>query len=78
VEVNRQRVDYIENQQLDKAREAREVTLAAYRLGGRTLMDYLDSQRRFRDTVRIHNQALYDYRISLYELANAVGFGGEK
>jgi len=78
VEINRQRVHYIENQQLDKAEKTRKVTLAAYRLGGATLMDYLDSQRRFRDTVRIHNQALYDYRASLYELANAVGVGGER
>jgi cobalt-zinc-cadmium efflux system outer membrane protein len=78
VEINRQRVEYIETEQLRKAAETRDVTLAAYRLGGGTLMEYLDAQRRYIDTVRIYNQALHDRRLSLYVLANAIGLGGEK
>jgi outer membrane protein, heavy metal efflux system len=78
VEINRQRVQYIETEQLDKARQMREVTLAAYRLGGGTLMDYLDAQRSYIGTVRIYNRALHDRRLSLYVLANALGVGGEK
>ena len=78
VEVNSERVRYIEAEQLGKAEQARAVTLASYRLGGATLIDYLDAQRQYGDTVRIYNQALYDKRISLYQLANAIGVGGEK
>lgn len=77
VEINRRRVEYIETQHLKKAEEANTVTLAAYRLGGATLIDYLDAARRYSDTVRNYNQALYDERISLYELANAIGTGGK-
>ena len=75
VEINRKRVEYIEKQQLRKAEEASTVTMAAYRLGGAPLMDLLDAQRRYRETVRIYNQALYDERISLYELAGVLGIG---
>ncbi len=75
VEINRKRVEYIEKEQLRKAEEASTVTLAAYRLGGAPLMDLLDAQRRYRETVRIYNQALYDERISLYELAGVLGIG---
>ncbi len=76
VEINRKRVEYIENQHLKRAEKTRALTLEAYRMGGATLMDYLDAQRRYRDTVRIYNRALYERRISLYELAGAVGTGG--
>ncbi len=77
VEINRERVRYIETEHLKKAEDANRVTLAAYGLGGATLMDYLDSQRSYRDTVRIYNQALYDERISLYQLASAIGMEGK-
>lgn len=74
-QVNRERVEYIRSQQLQKAEKASQVTLAAYRLGGAPLMDYLDAQRRYRDTVRVFNQALFDERVSRFELAAAVGKG---
>jgi outer membrane protein TolC len=45
---------------------------ASYRLGEANLIDLLDAERAYRETRRIHNQALYEYRISLYELAAAV------
>ena len=77
MEINRQRVEYIRTQHLKKAEEAGSVTLASYNLGGATLIDYLDSQRTYRDALRIYNQALFDERISLYELASAIGLGVE-
>ena len=77
VDINRRRVEYIETQHLDKAKESNTVTLAAYRLGGATLIDYLDAARRYSDTVRTYNQSLYDQRISLYEMASAIGIGGK-
>ena len=77
MEINRQRVDYIRTRHLKKAEEASDVTLASYNLGGATLIDYLDAQRTYRDALRIYNQALFDERISLYELASAIGLGVE-
>jgi cobalt-zinc-cadmium efflux system outer membrane protein len=76
-EVNRRRVEYIGTQYMKKAEEASRVTLASYKLGGATLLDYLDAQRAYRDTLRIYNQALFDERISLYELASSTGSGVE-
>ena len=76
-EVNRKRVEYIRTQHLEKAEEAGRVTFAAYNLGGATLIDYLDAQRTYRDTLRIYYQALYDARVSLYALAGSIGMGVE-
>jgi len=77
VEINRQRVEYIRTQHMGKAEETSKVTLTSYNLGGATLIDYLDAQRTYRDALRIYNQTLFDERISLYELASAIGSGVE-
>ena len=78
VEVTRERVEYLQSQQVKQAEEAVAVTLQAYRLGGAPLMNYLDAQRRYRDTMRILNQALFDERISLFALAAAIGGGQQR
>ena len=75
LDVNQERVEYIRSQQLQRAEKASQVTLAAYRLGGSPLMDYLDAQRSYRDTIRVYNQALFDERMSRFALAAAVGKG---
>jgi len=75
VEINRQRVDYIKSHQLKRAEEVSRVTLESYNLGGSTLIDYLDAQRTYRDALRIFNQALFDERISLYELSSSIALG---
>jgi outer membrane protein, heavy metal efflux system len=75
VEINRRRVDYIKTQQIKRAEEASRVTLESYNLGGSTLIDYLDAQRTYRDALRIFNQALFDERISLYELSSSIALG---
>ena len=75
VEINRERVDYIKTQQLKRAEEVSQVTLESYNLGGSTLIDYLDAQRTYRDTLRIFNQALFDERVSLYELSSSIALG---
>jgi outer membrane protein, heavy metal efflux system len=72
VDINRQRVDYIRTQQLKRAEEVSKVTLDSYNLGGSTLIDYLDAQRTYRDALRIFNQALFDERVSLYELSSSI------
>ena len=52
---------------------ARDIVLAAYRLGSADLIDFLDAQRSFRDTLRTYNRALYERRVSAFQLAAATG-----
>jgi cobalt-zinc-cadmium efflux system outer membrane protein len=73
VETNRARADYIERQILASARESRDVVSESYRLGAADLIDFLDAQRAFRDTLRTYNRALFDYRVSVFELEAARG-----
>ena len=72
-DVSRARVQYIEREYLTPARESRDIVLASYRLGSANLIDFLDAQRAFRDTLRTYNRALYDQRVSLFQLASATG-----
>ncbi len=73
VDVSQERVRYIEREYLQTARQSRDIVLASYRLGAADLIDFLDAQRAFRDTVRTYNRALYEQRISIFELAAAAG-----
>ena len=73
VDTNRARVEYIEQEYLKNAQESRDIVLESYRLGVANLIDFLDAQRAFRDTQRTYNRALFDQRVSLFELAAAVG-----
>lgn len=73
VDIDRQRVQYIEREYLSSARQSRDTVLASYRLGAANLIDFLDAQRAFRDTVRTYNRALYDLRVSQFQLTAAVG-----
>ena len=73
VEVSAERVRYVEEEYLRGAEEARDLVQASYELGETALIDFLDAQREFRATQRVRNQALYDLRISLIELAAAIG-----
>jgi cobalt-zinc-cadmium efflux system outer membrane protein len=72
-DVSRARVQYIEREYLTPARESRDIVLASYRLGSADLIDFLDAQRAFRDTLRTYNRALYDQRVSVFQLAAASG-----
>lgn len=73
LEINRARVEYIEREYLKRAQESRDIVLASYRLGMADLIDFLDSQRAFRDTVRTYNRALFEQRVSVFQLQAAVG-----
>lgn len=73
VDVANARVDYIERDYLTPARESRDIVLAAYRLGTADLIDFLDAQRSFRDTLRTFNRALYEQRLGLFQLTAATG-----
>lgn len=71
--VNRERVAYIERESLKNAQETRDIMLASYRAGAITLIDFLDAQRAYRDTVRSYNRAVFEYRVSQFQLETAVG-----
>jgi outer membrane protein, heavy metal efflux system len=73
VEISRQRVQYLESDYLQKAREARDAMLAAYQAGETGLVDFLDAQRAYRDVQRAYNRALFEHRLSLFQLDAAVG-----
>jgi cobalt-zinc-cadmium efflux system outer membrane protein len=73
VDISQQRVQYIEREYLSNARESRDIVQASYRLGVAGLIDYLDAQRAFRDTSRTYNRALYDLRVSQFQLDAAIG-----
>ena len=76
-EINRQRVEYIEKASIQKADESRQIVLTAYRLGEIDLIHLLDAERAYRETRKTYNQALYEYRMSLYELGSAIGLEAE-
>ena len=73
VDVNRQRVEYIERESLRNAQETRDIILASYRAGAVNLIDFLDAQRAYRDTVRAYNRAVFEFRVSQFQLETAVG-----
>ena len=73
VEINARRVRYLEEQYIRSVEETRDIVRASYEFGESALIDFLDAQREFLATQQVHNQALYDLRISLIELAAAVG-----
>jgi cobalt-zinc-cadmium efflux system outer membrane protein len=73
VAASRTRVAYVEREYLTNAREARDIVLASYRAGASTLIDYLDAQRALGEAQRAQNSALYDYRVSLFQLEAALG-----
>lgn len=73
VAASRARVAYVEGEYLKNAREARDIVLASYRAGASTLIDYLDAQRALGEAQRVQNRALYDYRVSLFQLEGALG-----
>lgn len=77
VEINRERVAYIEKESVKRAEESRQIVLAAYRLGEIDLIDLLDAERAYRETLKIYHVSLYDYRMSLYELSSAIGLEAE-
>lgn len=70
---NRRRVELLESEYLEKSRQARDIAESAYRLGGISLIEFLDAQRSYREATRLLNRALHDLRVSLAHLELAVG-----
>ena len=56
----------MEKDLLTRAREVRSTMEYSYRRGEATLVEFLDAQRAFNDTVQSYNAARADYARSLY------------
>ena len=74
VRMNQERAGRLETRAVDSARLARDLTQRAYEIGESALIDFLDSQREFLVTDRLYRSVRFDLRISLVQLAVALGF----
>ncbi len=73
LEGNRQRIEALQGEYLNKARQSRDIAESAYRLGGASLIEFLDAERTYRETSRLYNRVLYDFQISRGQLELAIG-----
>lgn len=65
----------IENQMLQQARDVREITAYSYRRGEASLLELLDAQRAFNETMQAYNEARAEHARSLYLLDSVSGKG---
>ncbi len=63
----------IETDMVKQAREVREITEYSYRRGSASLIEFLDAQRAFNDTMQSYNEARAEYARSLYLLDATTG-----
>ena len=68
-------LDQVENTMVDQAQQVRKTTEYSYRRGEATLVEFLDAQRAFNDTMQTYNEARADYARSLYLLDALAGTG---
>jgi cobalt-zinc-cadmium efflux system outer membrane protein len=68
-----QMLDTIQGQMLTEARDVREITDFSYRRGEATLLEFLDAQRAFNETMQAYNEARAEYARSLYVLDAVCG-----
>lgn len=66
-------LDSIEGKMVGQARMVRETTEYSYRRGEASLLELLDAQRAFNDTMQSHNEARAEYARSLYLLDSVSG-----
>jgi cobalt-zinc-cadmium efflux system outer membrane protein len=59
--------------QLQAARSVRDRMEAAYKAGGRTILELLDAERAYRDAMRLHVHAQSAYWHTLYQLDTTAG-----
>jgi len=66
-------LDRVERTMLAKARDVRQITEFSYRRGEATLIEFLDAQRAYNDTIQAYNEARAEFAKSLYAIDAAVG-----
>jgi cobalt-zinc-cadmium efflux system outer membrane protein len=69
-------LENIEKSMLVEAKEVRRITEYSYKRGEATLLEFLDAQRAFNDTMQNYNDARSDYARSLYLLDSVAGRAG--
>lgn len=72
-DTNRRLLENIESQMLQRSKTVRDVTEYSYRRGEATLVEFLDAQRAFNDTVQSYNQARANFARSLYLIDSVSG-----
>lgn len=72
VQAQARRVQALEATYVQTARRTRDISQASYRLGALNLIDFLDAERAYRETLRGYYQALYDHQLSIFLLEAAV------
>lgn len=73
VKAEREKATLLRDNYLPKIKQARETMEFAYRRGGVNLLDYLDSQRAYREKSLEYLRSLANYRTAVYVLEAAVG-----
>jgi cobalt-zinc-cadmium efflux system outer membrane protein len=66
-------LEAIEGSMLQQARDVREITDYSYRRGDASLLQLLDAQRAFNETMQAYNEARAEYARSLYVLDSISG-----
>jgi cobalt-zinc-cadmium efflux system outer membrane protein len=74
-QTSRTLVENIEATMLKQAREVRDITEYSYRRGEASLVEFLDAQRAFNDTMQTYNEARGEYARNLYLLESVSGKG---
>ena len=71
--ISRERLRLFTGGSLKTALDVRRIEEISYRDGVKSLLDYLDAQHIYNQTVTDFNQSRYDYLLSLTQLESAVG-----
>ena len=66
-------LERLEGTMLSKARDVRQITDFSYRRGEATLIELLDAQRAYNETIQSYNEARADFARSLYLMDSASG-----
>ena len=70
---SRSMLENIERNMLGEAKDVRSITEYSYKRGEATLLEFLDAQRAFNETMQNYNDARTDYARSLYLLDSVSG-----
>lgn len=66
-------LERLEKTMLGKARDVRQITEFSYRRGEATLVEFLDAQRAYNETIQTYNEARAEYARSLYLMDSVSG-----
>lgn len=71
-------VERLESTMLSKARDVRQITDFSYRRGEATLVELLDAQRAYNETMQSYNDARAEFARSLYSIDAVAGKAGTR